>query len=367
MKIECIKDNLKTALERVSRMVGKNLSLPVLSGTLLLGDEKKNSLSLRSTNLDLGIEVSLPSKIEGIGEVVIPPGVLMGILSGIYDKKITLEFTDGNLLVTSNSISSVIKGLPNEDFPTLPVISSAKSFEIPAEKFFDGVQSVWYAAGTSDIKPEIASVYMYGEGEYITFVATDSFRLAEKKIFMPGAMDGMRLLIPHKNIIEITRVFEGISGNIVVLFNKNQVSFASEGIYVTSRVIDGIFPDYEQILPKSFTSEATVLKQELLNILKVATVFSDKLNRIDLSISPKKKMFEIRSQNAAVGENTSHLDASLLGEEIALGFNHKYILDCFQSIKQESVTLRFAGQGKPVVIGGVGDKSFLYLIMPLMA
>ncbi len=353
-------------MERVARMVGKNLSLPILSGALLSWDEKKNSLTLRATNLDLGIEVSVPAKIEGSGEVVIPPSVLTGILSGIYDKKITLELSNGNLSLVSQNASSVIKGVHNDDFPTLPVILGAKVFEMPANKFFEGVQSVWYAAGTSDIKPEIASVYMYGDSDSIRFVATDSFRLAEKKIQIRSSIeDGIRLLIPYKNIIEIMRVFDGVSGDITISFNKNQVSFSMPGIHITSRVIDGVFPDYEQILPKDFVSNAVVLKQDFLNILKISTIFSDKLNRINLTISPKKRIFEVQSQNAAVGENVSHVDASLSGEDISLGCNHKYLLDCFQSIKQESVSISFAGQGKPLVIQGAGDKSFLYLVMPL--
>lgn len=165
------------------------------------------------------------------------------------------------------------------------------------------------------------------------------------------------------------RVFEGVSGNgnIAIAFNKNQVAFTSAegGIYVTSRIIDGIFPDYDQIIPKNHTTEATLLKQDLINALKISTVFSDKFNRVDLTVSPVKKLFEIRSQNASVGENTAKIDAELSGEEISLGFNHKYILDCFQSIKQESVSIRFAGAGKPMVISGAGEKSFLALIMPL--
>ncbi len=363
MKIETIKDTLRTAVGQVERMTGKNLSLPVLSGIFL--SAKNNTLLLRSTNLDLGIEISLQAKVESLGEIIVPGGVLSSLLSGVYDKKVVLEESQGNLQVVSQSASSVIKGLPNEDFPTLPVIQDEEGFEVSAEKFIDGVRSVWYSASTSDIKPEIGSVYIYQKDDDMVFAATDSFRLAEKKMSIKSKAEGLHLLVPYKNIVEVIRVFEGTSENISIKFNKNQISFATSGTYVTSRVIDGIFPDYEQIIPKSFITEATVLKQDLLNSLKVSNIFADKFNRVDITVSPKGKTLELKSQNASIGENTFSVDAAIEGEEIKLGFNQKYIMDCFQSIKQESVVLRFAGAGKPLVIQGVGDKSFLYLIMPL--
>lgn len=365
MKTECIRDVLKNSLVSAERMAGKNLSLAILSGVYMRASKKNNALSLRATNLDLGIDISLPAKVEEEGSIVVPPGVLIGLLSGIYDKKTTLETSQENLLVTSINTSSTVRGLPNEDFPTLPVISGGESFEIPVNIFLDGVKNVWYSASTSDIKPEIASVYIYHQDNDVVFVSTDSFRLAEKKIQINGNLESFHLLVPYKNIIEIMRVFEGLSGNVKIAFSKNQVSFAAEGIYVTSRIIDGIFPDYNQIIPKNNSTEVTLLKQDFINALKMANVFADKFNRVDITADPSKKLFELRSQNTSVGENVARVDATLDGEKISLGFNHKYILDCFQSIKQESVVLRFAGAGKPLVIRGQGDKSFLYLVMPL--
>jgi DNA polymerase-3 subunit beta len=161
------------------------------------------------------------------------------------------------------------------------------------------------------------------------------------------------------------RVFGEVNSVLKVCFNKNQISFSSNGVYLTSRVIDGVFPDYRQIVPKNSETSATVLKQDLLNSLKISNIFSDKFNQINLKINPKEKVFELSSINNDIGENKTYLDAALTGENIELGFNYKYFLDCFQSINTDSMFIRFSGATSPITISPVGDSSFIYLIMPM--
>jgi DNA polymerase-3 subunit beta len=326
---------------------------------------ESNTLILRATNLDLGVEVRVPGKVEEQGAVVVPGGVFSGVLSAIHDPKVSLNLKGENLSVVALGMRSVIKCMPHEDFPTLPVVVDGDSFELSAEKFVDGVKSVWYSASLSDMKPEIASVYIYPDGEDLVFTATDSFRLAEKKVALKKRLSFSHLLIPHKNISEILRVLEGTSEEINVHFTKNQISFSFPGVYITSRIIDGNFPDYRQIIPKSYTAEAVLLKQDLLNALKVTNLFTDKFNRVDLIVDGNKKKFLVESKNAAVGENSAEIDARITGKEIHCGFNQKYILDCFQSLKHESVVLKFSGEGRPLVIQSMNDLSFMYLVMPL--
>lgn len=363
MKAECSKDILKNAIQQAERMTGKNLSLPVLGGILL--SAQKDVLVLRATNLDFGIEIRIPSKIAQEGTVVAPGNILSGILSAVYDGKVTLETVNDNLFVSTINTKSTVKCLASEDFPTLPTLSDPHSFTVSSLKFIDGVKSVWYSASFSDMKPEISSVFIYPEGGDMVFAATDSFRLSEKKITLKKNTVFSPILIPYKNMTEIIRVFEGINGDIDVSFNKNQLSISFDGVYVTSRIIDGVFPDYRQIIPKEYITEAVVLKQDIINALKMTHIFSDKFNRVDFRIDPQRKNFEIEAKNSSVGENTTTIDASLSGKEISCGFNQKYIIDCFQAIKQESITFRFSGPGRPLVIQGVGDTSFTYLVMPL--
>jgi len=363
MKLECKIEDIKNKIFQVERITGKNLTLPILNSILLIASGK--SLKLRSTNLSLGIEVEIPAKIEKEGIVAISGAVLNGIFSNVsQNENVFLESVDGNLLIQTKKSKIKLKGQAHDDFPTIPRVSGT-SFEIESKKLIDGIKSVYYSSSVSDIKPEISSVFIYTNEDNLIFVSTDSFRLAEKKIKTKNLPEITGILIPFKNIAEILRVFGESPSVLKVCFNKNQISFSSDSVYLTSRIIDGVFPDYRQIIPKAAKTTATVLKQDLLNALKLSNIFSDKFNQVDLKISSKEKVFELSSANNDVGENKTYLDATLEGEEVQLGFNYKYFIDCFQSINSDSISIKMNGAQKPIIISGVSDNSFLYLIMPM--
>lgn len=363
MKTECSVEKFKNAISQVERITGKNLTLPVLSSILLISSTK--TLKLRSTNLSLGIEIEIPAKTEKEGILAVSGSVLNAVFSNVsQNENVLLEEKDGNLLIKTKKSQIKLKCHPHEDFPTIPIVEGT-SFEIDSKKLIDGIKSVFYSSSVSDIKPEISSVFMYTNDDNLVFVSTDSFRLAEKKIKVKGLEEILGILIPFKNIAEILKVFGEFQGLIKVCFNKNQISFSSENIYLTSRIIDGIFPDYRQIIPKQSSTDAVVLKQDLLNALKLSNVFSDKFNQVNLRISPKEKIFELSSANNDIGENKTYLDAVVNGELVELGFNYKYFLDCFQSISTDSVSIKLSGASKPIVISPVSDPSFTYLIMPM--
>jgi DNA polymerase III subunit beta len=363
MKVECGIEKIKNGVSQTERITGRNLTLPVLNSILLIASGR--SLKLRATNLSLGIEIEIPAKVEKEGIVAISGSILNGVFSNVFqNENILLESVDGNLLIKTRKSKIKLKGQVHTDFPTIPIVSG-DSFNIEAKKLVEGIKSVYYSASVSDIKPEISSVYIYSNEDNLVFVSTDSFRLAEKKIRVKGLKEISGILIPFKNIPEILRVFGELQGEVKVCFNKNQISFSADDIYLTSRVIDGVFPDYRQILPKEAKTSTVVLKQDLLNALKLSNIFSDKFNQLNLSIKPKEKIFELSSTNNDVGENKTYLDAVISGENIELGFNYKYFLDCFQSINGDSVAIKFNQSSKPIVVGGASDNSFLYLIMPM--
>src|SRR3989344_1500684 len=363
MKLECNIEEIRNKISQTERITGKNLTLPVLNSILLIASGK--SLKLISTNLSLGIEVEIPAKIEKEGMLAVSGSVLGGIFSNIFqNENVRLESVDGNLLIQTKKSKIKLKGQPHEDFPTIPKVVGT-SFEIDSKKLVEGIKSVYYSSSPSDIKPEISSVFMYTNEDNLVFVSTDSFRLAEKKIKIKGLPEIQGILIPYKNIGEILRVFGESPSIVKVCFNKNQISFSSGNIYLTSRVIDGVFPDYRQIIPKTSGTSATVLKQDLINALKISNIFSDKFNQVNLKILPKEKVFELSSSNNDIGENRTHLDAAITGENIELGFNYKYFLDSFQSISTDSISIKFSGALSPLVISPVSDNSFLYLIMPM--
>ncbi len=363
MKLECSIEKIKSAITQAERITGKNLTLPVLSSILF--EAKGKSLKLKSMNLSLGIEIEIPAKVEKEGVFAVLGSTANNIFSNIFENEnILLESVDGNMMIKTKKSNIKIKGVPHEDFPSIPIVSG-NSFEIESKKLIEGIKSVYYSASISDIKPEISSVYIYFNEDNMVFVATDSFRLAEKKIKIKESIEIPGILIPYKNIAEILRVFGETNGEIKVCFNKNQISFSFNNTYLTSRIIDGVFPDYRQIIPKSFTTEAVLLKQDMLNTLKLSNIFSDKFNQLDLLVNVKERVFEISSSNSDVGENKTHLTATLSGVDVELSFNYKYFLDCFSSITTDSLSIQMNDGSKPIVIKGIGDKSFTYLIMPM--
>lgn len=363
MKIECGIEEIKNAVIQAERITGKNLTLPVLNTVVLIASGK--SLKVKATNLSLGVEIEVPAKITKEGIIAISGSTLAGIFSSINQKEnVFLEEEGGNLSIKTKKSKIKIKGQAHDDFPTIPTVSGP-SFNIDSKKIIEGIKSVYYSSSVSDIKPEISSVFIYSNEDNLVFVSTDSFRLAEKKIKAKITEEITGILIPFKNINEIIRLFGENKEEIKICFNKNQISFSSRNIYLTSRLIDGIFPDYRQIIPKEAKTEAVVLKQDLINALKLSTIFSDKFNQINLAIKPKEKIFEISSANNDVGENKTTLDAALLGENVELSLNHKYFFDLFQSINTDSILIKLNQTNKPIIVSGVSDNSFIYLIMPM--
>ena len=364
MKIECVQNKLQSTLYQAEKISGKNLNLPVLSCVYI--EAKKGQLLLRATNLDLGFQSIVPAKVDIEGVAAVPASVLNATVANIFNQKtVKLESDGSTFTIITPKSKSIIKCLPHDDFQTIPEIPKNKICEIPASDFIIGLKAVWYSSSVSSIKPELSSVCIFPEEHEIVFAATDSFRLAEKKIKTKGLKDFDKVLVPFKNIPEIIRVLERAEGMVEIRFGKHQITFIFDGTYLTSRVIDGTFPDYRQIIPKEFKTEAIILKEDLIQSLKISNIFSDTFNQVNLNIAPNEKCFKIATKNVSLGENTNTLDAALSGEPAEANFNFRYINDCLQSINTDSVSLSLAGPSRPMVIRGVSDKSFTYLVMPM--
>lgn len=364
MKIECVKLNLKNALVIAGRFVGKNLSLPVLRYVLLLAGEK--TVKLRATNLDLGIEIEIPARVEKEGVVAIPADTLANFLSNLpNEKNVVVEQIGDHLAISGSTYSTLIKGFGYEDFPTLPLVTKGTTIDMDAKPLLSAFHATYYAVATSDIKPEFASVFCYTDEQVLVFVATDSSRLAEKRVPLKKKLESLSVLIPGKNIVEIARALEGVDGMVKICATKNQISFHTEYMHITSRLVDGVFPDYQQIVPKKFTTEATLLRQDLIDRLKLTTVFSGKLQQVRLKIYPNEKLLEIESRNEDIGETTHQIDAVLTGEDVEFLLNQRFLMDVLSYLPTDSISLQAYGGGRPLVIKGVGDQTFTYLVMPM--
>lgn len=363
MKFTTVKEKILNAVSLAERITGKKESLPVLSCVFL---EAGKDISIRATNLEAGIEVHTHGDIDEKGSIAVSAAVLSQTLRSISNDKITFKTNSGNLVVESRGTRTLIKAVSHDEFPPLSPAAKTKGVSLSRERLMSGIRSVSYAASLSMIRPELGSVYLSIQNDDITCAATDSFRLAEK-VLKGGITGGSgEMLIPLKHANEVVYILERVPDDEVTLIaDDSQLTVAAGDIRYVSRVIDGNFPDYREIIPKKFAAEATVLKSDFAEMVRKARVFSGSENRVGLHLYPKRKIFTATAQSADVGEMSDTLDGALEGDDVDINFHIGYLADCLGAIEPDSITLGFSGAGKPLVIRGVSDASFTYLVMPL--
>ncbi len=363
MKFTTTKDSILNAVLTCERITGKKESLPVLSCVVF---DAGSQLSVRATNLEAGVDISVAIEISEKGMVAVPASVLSQTLRSIMADKITFTTEDNNLLVESRGTKTLIKSVPHEEFPTLPAPGTGKAIKIERTGILRGLQAVSYAASPSMIRPDLGSVFLVVKNGVLTSVATDSFRLAEKTIADTGAKLDGELLIPLKHVLELVHILERLGGDTVALSIEDaQLTLVGDGTRFSSRVVDAQFPNYKEIIPKSSSTEATVLKSDFAEMLRKARVFSGQDMHVGLHVYPKKKIFTATARSNDVGEMSDSIDGALSGEDLDINFHIGYLADCLSSIDSDSIVLAFAGAGKPLVVHGASDTSFRYLVMPL--
>ncbi len=365
MKLEVRAEKLQWAVQKLQKNQQKQLSLPILESIYL--EAKDNTLVLRTTNLHVGTEVIIPVKVEKEGRAAVRYDLLSQVLSNLKTKEEKLEFLyNGNLFVVKTPYSQVSMTSYNADeFPTLPKIADASRFVLPIADFINGVQSVMYAAAQSDIKPEISSVYIYADGNELVFVSTDSFRLAEKRVVVGEVGEFPGVIFPIKNVQEFIRVFAREEGTFSVLVSENQISFETESLYFVSRVVDGSYPNYRQIIPTESTTTVTLLHSELTSALRLVHIFSDDFHQIFLKTNKEKEKIILSAKNAEVGESEAEVDAHIQGNDIEIKFNYRYLYDVLSHQLGDSISIELTETRKPFVVRYVGESSFLYLVMPM--
>jgi DNA polymerase-3 subunit beta len=278
------------------------------------------------------------------------------------DGDITLSRKNDVVDLKLRNGSATMKTVPNDDFPEFGAVDG-ETTEFDGQLFSRAARSVMFAASPSMIRPELASVYVSHNQNTLVLVSTDSFRLVEKKMVLEKPVSFDSLMIPAKNMSEILSILP--DGHLSLTLSEHNALFSSSGVSVSTRLTSGSYPDYTQILPKEFVSTATVLTKDLMNALKRVTIFSDSFQKITLSIDPKKKEFSISAKNNDLGESKETLDGALTGDTLTIHINHRYFIDVFQALSTDSVRLSFVGEGRPILVEGVGDTSFLYLVMPM--
>lgn len=365
MKIECVVEKLQNSIEKIQSIPSRNTSLPLIQNIFL--EAKGTTLTIRATNLEVTVEIIIPIKIEVEGSVLVSNDLFSKLISSLStsEKKATLEVIEGMLHIYVGKNKTTLHIYPPEDFPTLPnIIQNSLSCSIKTTQFLEGIKSVYYSAALSDMKPEIASVYVYTNENELVFVATDSFRLAEKRI-KTKITTPFNIIIPIKNINDILKLLSNEKDDITLHFNKNTIYLETENIHISSRIIDGTFPNYHLIIPKESTTTISLLKQDISTTLKGLMLFSDKFNQTKLFANQNEKSCVFKTQNQSIGEAEYVVDANVRGEALELNFNYKYLQDALGTLYKESIILECTTPNKPIVVKSASDQTFLYLIMPL--
>jgi DNA polymerase-3 subunit beta len=351
----------------VERAAGDNLNLPILKNILIKAEN--NRVSFSSTNLELAITHSLSGKIIENGHLTIPLHVFATIVNNLATERITLERKGFNLFVKTDNYEATIQGLNPEDFPLIPKISNTSNFiKINAGVFKEALNQTLTAAQFSDLRPEINGVLLKYGINSIKLAATDSFRLAERTIlsdkFKSSFETGFEAIIPLKTAQEVARIMKS-DEELSILPDENQILFQCGDQEVISRLIDGKFPDYEPIIPKTTATEIVVNRGEFLNGLKLAGVFAGRINDVRMKVGENNKFLEMHSADSALGENRYLVPIKINGPALSVAFNLRYLLDGLKPYNTEEVTFGLNGSDKPVVIKNAEDKTFFYILMPV--
>jgi len=364
MKFTITHNKILESVRTLAKIATKNTSLPILKNIKM--EVLGATLTMNATNLDVGVTIRVPVKDAEDGVCVVDATVFLSYIGLLPQKtKISIEKVGEHVVISSERGVAKFTTVEAADFPEIPQISNAEANRVTMKTldFVGGIRSVVFSCAFSAMRPELSSVYIYKNEDELVFVATDTFRLAEKRISM-DSVDIEPVLIPSKVAQEIVKLFGESEGDISVCFEDGQVSIQNDDLTAIARTVSGVFPDYKQIIPTDSLTCAAVLKGDLQNALRASTIFSDKFNQVTLTVLPEKEIVVLDTKNVVSGENTYNIHSGIEGEEVSLNFNYSYFNDVMSTIKSDSINLLFNGKGKPVVIRDE-DHKFLYLIMPM--
>lgn len=364
MNISIEKNKFYEAIHLVARFAErKSSTLPALSTILIIAGD--DGIKIRATNLETGIDLKIEGECTIKGVVAIPAIILQQIASSFTQEgKITLEHSGDTISIISGTSKSSIKTIPYEDFPSIPFPENPKNrIVLPGSILRSLFTSIAPYASSSTIRPELASIYISIEGGVLTVVASDSFRLAEKKVPLTNKGIQGKFLIPAKNALDIAQALP--DNDIIMSFDDHQCAFVGDIGMIVSRLTNAVYPDYRQIIPKESIVEAIILRKDFENALKRTSIFSDLFQKVRIDFDSKKNTFSFFARNTDIGESTETLPARVSGSALELSFNHRYLSAALSLIGTESISLLAAGIGRPLIIKGVGDSSVLYLVSPM--
>ena len=379
MKITILKEKLKQGINIVEKISTKSLNLPILNNILIKAE--KNFLNLTSTDLEIAINWWSLAKIEQEGKITIPSRIFSSFINFLPNKPVDLNLKNLNLNIDCENYHTSIKGINFEEFPIIPVISKNEKVLISSKLLCQGLSQVVDITGNYSIKPEISGIYFLFQKNLITITATDSFRLGEKKIYLNPSLinisNDYSFILPQKTVKEIINIFNEKEEEMTIYFSPNQVLFEiplletpHPQIQLISRLIEGEYPNYKEIIPQKSETQIIFRIDEFINQIKLASLFSGKINEVKLKIDVLKNQLTILSQDVNVGEYKSFLNVKIKGKPGEISFNHRFLLEGLLNIalnsgKNSEATLDIIDSEKPGVLRPVNDENYLYLIMPI--
>jgi len=369
MKFIVIKSNLKDGLSIVEKASGENLNLPILKNILI--ETINNRIKLTATNLEIAISYFTTGKVIENGRFTVPVGIFTNLINNIQSDRLNIEKKGGRLEVKTDNYEATIQGLPADDFPLTPKIKDADQFvEIKTEILKEALEQVLVATQFSDLRPELNSVLFDFSIETLKLVATDSFRLAERIInssqFNTNHKQGFKILIPLKTTHELSRVLR--DGEVMKIYHDdNQILFKTEQSEFLSRLVDGSFPEYSAIIPKKFSVETILNRQEFINALRLTSVFGSKSGEVKIRSHDNKKVVEIISRDQSIGENNYILSAKIQGKLKETVFNWRYIADALKALKTEDVFFGINEETEPAAIKPSPEGLYIYILKPIVS
>ncbi len=373
MKISSLQENLKNGLFIVGHIAGKNANLPILNNVMIKSSEK-GDIKLITTDLEIGIVTRVRGRIEKEGEFTIEAKILSDYISLLPNQKIDLEIDKNNALIKCENYKTIIKGESAEEYPLVPEVEKEIYFKTNIDNFKKALSQVVFAVASSETRMELSGVFFNFNKEKLIMAATDSYRLAEKTVNIEtNTEEEKNVIIPAKALQEVIRIISVLkneelneNNNITFYLSDNQILFIVGNTEIVSRLIEGQYPDYRQIIPVNCKTKAKIDRGDLLRAVKAAALFSKiGINDINLDFPENQNKMIVSSASGQTGENITELDAEVKGEDNGIVVNYKYVLDGINNIDSEKIIIEVVDGNTPCVLKGEGDDDYSYVIMPI--
>ncbi len=361
MKIVCQRDELSQKLAVVARAVSTRASVQILSGVLLRAESGR--LHLAATDMELSLRASLEAQVEGDGAVVMPGRLLVDLVRLLPESEVTIEHRaeESVVHVTSGSSTSTLHTYAAEDFPRLPDLDTAGTFTVDREALLDTVSRVARSASRDESRPVLTGILVRFESGKLVMAATDSYRLSVKETELTGEAPELEAIIPARALSELGRIAQ--SGDTIELgVHENQAVFVADDVWLTTRRIDGQFPNYRQLLPETFEHELTLPRNEVLDVVRRVGIMVQRTSPIQLRFAEGELTVFARTQD--VGEAKESLPVQFAGDPLEIGFNAEFLREGIESISADEIELKLISPLRPAVIEG-GEDDPTYLIMPI--